>query len=148
MHAKSHQSRPIRCHPMDCRPPGSSVQTILQLRILEWVAMTFSRGSSSPGIESPFLCLLHWQASSLPLAPPGKPNTSIKKKREEKKDGQDSSSWDPYTVNWFHASFWYLAVLPASMWQVNWCAFSQPRETVSLGGVAAGKGGMLTSQMC
>ena len=40
------QSCPILCDPMDCNPPGSSVHGILQARILEWVAMTFSRGSS------------------------------------------------------------------------------------------------------
>ena len=34
------------CDPMDCRPPGSSVRGILQARILEWVAIPFSRGSS------------------------------------------------------------------------------------------------------
>ena len=33
---------------MDCSPPGSSVHGILQARILEWVAMPFSRGSSQP----------------------------------------------------------------------------------------------------
>ena len=32
--------------PMDCRPPGSSVHGILQARTLEWVAISFSRGSS------------------------------------------------------------------------------------------------------
>ena len=36
------------CNPMDCSPPGSSVHGILQTRILEWVAMPFSRGSSRP----------------------------------------------------------------------------------------------------
>ena len=34
------------CNPMDCSPPGSSVHGILQARILEWVAIPFSRGSS------------------------------------------------------------------------------------------------------
>ena len=33
---------------MDCSPPGSSVHRILQARILEWVALSFSRGSSQP----------------------------------------------------------------------------------------------------
>ena len=37
--------------PMDCSPPGSSVHGISQARILEWVAMPSSRGSSDPGIE-------------------------------------------------------------------------------------------------
>ena len=39
-------SCPTLCNPMDCSPPGSSVHGILQTRILEWVAISFSRGSS------------------------------------------------------------------------------------------------------
>ena len=42
------QSCPTLCDPMHCSPPGSSVQGILQARILEWVAISFSRGSSKP----------------------------------------------------------------------------------------------------
>ena len=34
------------CDPVDCSPPGSSVHGIFQARILEWVAVPFSRGSS------------------------------------------------------------------------------------------------------
>ena len=48
------QSCPTLCNPMDCSPPGSSVHGILQARILEWVAIPFSRGSSNPGIKSRF----------------------------------------------------------------------------------------------
>ena len=36
------------CDPMGCSPPGSSVHGILQARILEWVAMSSSRGYSQP----------------------------------------------------------------------------------------------------
>ena len=44
-----HQSQlagmcPTLCSPMDCSPPGSSVHGILQARLLEWVAIPFSRG--------------------------------------------------------------------------------------------------------
>ena len=39
-------SSPTLCDSEDCSPPGSSVHGILQVRILEWVAMPFSRGSS------------------------------------------------------------------------------------------------------
>ena len=39
VHAKSLQSCLTLCHPMDCRPPGSSVLGLLQARILEWVAI-------------------------------------------------------------------------------------------------------------
>ena len=44
----SRVSRVQLCNPMDCSPPGSSVHGILQARILEWVAMPSSRGSSQP----------------------------------------------------------------------------------------------------
>ena len=37
---------PILCHPMDCSPPGPSVHGIFQARKLEWVTISFSRGSS------------------------------------------------------------------------------------------------------
>ena len=40
------QSCPILCGPVDSSPPGSSVHRFLQTRILEWVAMPSSRGSS------------------------------------------------------------------------------------------------------
>ena len=42
------QSCPTLCDPMDHSPPGSSVHGILQARVLEWVATSFSRGSSWP----------------------------------------------------------------------------------------------------
>ena len=62
------------CDPMDCSPPGSSVHGIFQARMVEWVAMPSSRGSSWPrGWTHISSCLLQWQVGSLPLAPPGKP---------------------------------------------------------------------------
>ena len=39
------------CEPMDCSPPGSPIHGMLQARILDWVAMPSSRGSSKPQIE-------------------------------------------------------------------------------------------------
>ena len=64
MHACSvAQSCLTLCDPMDCSLPGSSVQEILQARILEWVAIASSRGSYPPLTH-----LLHWQADSLPLS--------------------------------------------------------------------------------
>ena len=42
------QSCPTLCDPMDCNPPGSSAHEIFQARILEWVAISFSRGASQP----------------------------------------------------------------------------------------------------
>ena len=65
------------CNPMDCSLPGSSVHGILQARILEWVAMPFSTGSSQPRDQTqgwggqdalssitPFIPLLHWDRQS------------------------------------------------------------------------------------
>ena len=49
--AQSLQSCPTLCDPMDCSPPGSSVRGILQARRLKWVALSFFRRSSRPGIE-------------------------------------------------------------------------------------------------
>ena len=59
------------CDPMDCSLPGSSVRWILQTRILEWVAVSFSRGLPNPGIEptSPALAGGFFTAE-----PPGKPS--------------------------------------------------------------------------
>ena len=45
------------CNPMDCSPPGSSVHGILQARILEWVAILFSRESSWPRYQTQVLCI-------------------------------------------------------------------------------------------
>ena len=56
--------------PMHCSLPGSSVQGILQARILEWVAISFSRGSSRPGNRTGSPAL---QADSLPTDLQGKP---------------------------------------------------------------------------
>ena len=57
---------------MDCSLPGSSDHEILQARILEWVAMLFSRVSSQPRDRTCVSCLLYWQAGPLLLMPPGK----------------------------------------------------------------------------
>ena len=70
--AKSLQSCPTLCDPMDCGPPGSSVHGILQARILKWVAVPSSRGSSRFRLS-----LLHWQVVSLPLVPPATPRRLI-----------------------------------------------------------------------
>ena len=69
-HREVAQSCPTLCNPVDCSPPGSSVHGILMARILEWVAISFSRGSSQPGIKprSPTL-----QADALTSEPPEKP---------------------------------------------------------------------------
>ena len=62
---------------MDCSPPRSSVHGILQARILEWVAISFSRGFSQPRDLTCISRLLHWQVNSLLLMPPEKPSIDL-----------------------------------------------------------------------
>ena len=65
-------SRVRLCHPVDCSPPGSSVLGISQARILEWVAVSSSRGSSGPRVRtciSFVSCIGRWV---LTTEPPGR----------------------------------------------------------------------------
>ena len=57
MCAKLLQSCLTLCDPMDCSLTGSSVHGILQARILEWVAISSSRGSSRPRDRNHFSCV-------------------------------------------------------------------------------------------
>ena len=54
---------------MDCSLPGSSVHEIFQARVLEWVAISFSRESSRPRERTRVSSI----ADALPSEPPGKP---------------------------------------------------------------------------
>ena len=58
------------CDPMDCSLPNSSVHGILLARILEWVAISFSRDLPDPGIEARSPAL---QVNALPSELRGKP---------------------------------------------------------------------------
>ena len=72
------------CEPMNCSLPGFFVSGIFQARILEWVAISFSRGSSQPRDQprSP-----EFQADTLPSEPPGKtPNSKKRQKDKTLKD--------------------------------------------------------------
>ena len=50
------QMCPTICDPVDCSPPGSSVHGIFQARVLEWVAISFSRESSWPRAQTWVSC--------------------------------------------------------------------------------------------
>ena len=60
------QSCPTLSDPMDCGPPGSSIHGIFQARVLEWVAISFSRGSWNP-------CLPHCRQTLYCLSHRGSP---------------------------------------------------------------------------
>ena len=59
--------------PMDCSPPGSSVHGIFQARILEWVAISYSRDLPDPGIELTCRVSLVLAGRFFATALPGKP---------------------------------------------------------------------------
>ena len=59
------------CDPMDSSAPGSAIHGIFQARILEWAAISFSRGSSQPRDRTWVSCIA--DRRFLPSEPPGKP---------------------------------------------------------------------------
>ena len=62
------------CDPLGCSLPGFSVHGILQARVLEWIAISSSRGVFLIQGSNPCLLgLLHWQMDSLPLSHLGRP---------------------------------------------------------------------------
>ena len=75
LQAKSLQSCPNLCDPTDCSPPGSSVSGDSPDKNNGVGCHALLQGIFPTQESNPyFFCLLHWQASSLPLVPPGKPN--------------------------------------------------------------------------
>ena len=71
--AKSVQSCPALCNPMDCSLPVSFVHGIFLARILEWVAISSSLGSSQHRNWSHVSCVFHWKVDSLPMSHRGSP---------------------------------------------------------------------------
>jgi len=88
--AKSIQSCLTLCHPMDCSPPGFSVHGISQRRILECVAVSFSRGSSHSGIKLVSLTSPALASSSLSPVPPEK---------SKEKNWENGILWTSYPVS-------------------------------------------------
>ena len=86
------QSRPTLCDPMNCSPPDHSVHGILQARIPEWVAISFSRGSSLLRDQTQVSCIagrffIVWATREAP------------------------SWWTPFTISWK-----ILDILDAKTW--------------------------------
>ena len=78
---------------MDCSPPGSSVHGILQARILEWVAISFSRGSSGPGIKPTSLTSPALAGRFFTTVPPGKPAEGSHTKQRNCGVGETALFW-------------------------------------------------------
>ena len=71
------KSCPTLCDPMDCSPPACSVHGIFLARILEWVAMSSSRGSSRPFYWTMSLPAPALQVDSSPLSHEGSPSLPL-----------------------------------------------------------------------
>ena len=97
------QSCPTVCDPMDCCLPSSSLCPRGFSRQKFWSGLPFPPPGNLPhsGTELASLSLLHWQAGSLPLAPPGKPLTIVTmadipwSPENEKKGNSPIHSWSP-----------------------------------------------------
>ena len=70
--SKVAQSCPTLCNPMGCSLSGSSVHGVFPTRTVEWVTISFSRGSSQPRDWTRVSCIAGRDA--LPSEPPGKPS--------------------------------------------------------------------------
>ena len=95
------------CDPVDCSLPGSSIHGILQARILEWIAISFSGDLPNPGIKpvSPAL-----QADALPSELPGNPGNEWTNAICRNMDGPRdyhtkwSKSYGERQISWYHLS--------------------------------------------
>ena len=94
------QSCPTLCNPIDCSLPGSSDHGIFQARVLEWVAISFSGGSSQPRDRTQVFCIASrlftiWATREAQTWTPslriiyGIPNQQRLKKHTEKKQVKD-----------------------------------------------------------
>ena len=106
VHAKSLESCPNLCNPVDCAPQVPLSMGILQERILEWVVMPSSRGSSQPRYRSSVSYIYqHWQPGSLPLVPPGKPIPGFTGAQRNQTATLSSFSHRLYCLNIFNYDF-------------------------------------------
>jgi len=107
------------CDPVDCSPPGSSVHGIFHTGILEWVAISFSRGSLWP---RDWTCisyigrwiLYHW-TTRVALC-----NITFPKKKKKDIEPQESME---RALDFSHESrVWVWAFLKSCWWpQARWC---------------------------
>ena len=106
---------------MDCRPLAPLSVGILQARILEWVAIPFSRASSWPRDRTQVSCV---QADSLPSEPPGKKPPSKPSPAPQKQ-----YNWNSFLPNVF--LFLYLSLLMSHIESVSLLCFSPGISLVS-----------------
>ena len=111
------QSCPTLCHPVDCSQPGSSVHGIFQARILEWVAISFSRRSSWPRDWTWVSCIVGrhftiWATREVPnsraqmLKPKKKWVSPLKDREREREREREFTLPPPLCSSWALSSGW------------------------------------------
>ena len=98
------------CDLLDCSPPGSSVHGILQARVLEWVAIFFSRGSSQPMDWIGFSCTA---GRFFTTEPPGRHNIGCLIERKRNQQNPLDPAFMKLTVKWGSSLF-----IKESQWRV------------------------------
>ena len=95
------------CNPTDCRPLGSSVYRIFQARILEWIGISSSRGSSWPRHQTHSCCISCIAGGFFTTAPPhpGKPLKSMHWLGNKKKENTLMSP--KYDIHWVLGIQWW-----------------------------------------
>ena len=102
MHAQLLQLGQTLCNPMHCSLSGFSVHGFLQTRILEWVAMPSSRGSSQPRVGTHVSCVSCIAGRFLTTTPPGKSMYHIQR---------DKDKWKHRKLWVVRNLFWVLTLL-------------------------------------
>ena len=88
------------CDPMDCSMPGSSVRGILQARILEWVALSFFRGSSWPRNQTWVSCIAGRWFTSWAMREAHVKTLSIFKSNREERNADHCKTWELNFLSW------------------------------------------------
>ena len=107
------QSCPTLCNPADCSPPGSSVHGILQVRMLEWLAISFSRGASQPRDGNCVSCNSFIAGGFFTAEPPGKPIISYSHQVIQ----QIFRTYSSYTENVYTVISLSLCIPLPNLWQ-------------------------------
>ena len=157
------------CSVASVMPNSLRSRGIFQARVLEWVAITFSRGSSWLRDLTHISCFLYQQAGSLPLVPPGKPlSLQLKEKWSQPSPDKKSQAtlvryfvlspyneWYLTKVAWFCMVVWTLFGI-ACLWDWNenwsfavlWLLLSFPKSRTCLSDSTTITKEVLCQSMC
>ena len=133
VHVRTRVLRSVQlCDPINCRSSGSSVHGILQARILEWVALSYSRGPSPPrdGMRvSRVSCIGRWFFTTAPPGKllgffngpgPGRPESTIRKWKRARGRGRERER-KKERKTWGPKLWWSKGALMISLWVYKGC---------------------------